>query len=110
MYVSLEKRLKKLQIRELMYEKNRNQSVKKKDNYLKWGIIFISSYIGMIICVLGIVVLSKIILFMLCLLWQFHCYYLFLHFINGFMAISMRARRAKSVNIYQKIDYILWQV
>ncbi len=98
----LKKRLKKLQIRELMYEKNRNQSVKKKDNYLKWGIIFISSYIGMIICVLGIVVLSKnyiiyvVSIVAIPLLLSIFAFY---KWIYGYLYAR---RRAKSVNIYQK--------
>lgn len=55
----LKKRLEKLQIRELMYEKKRNQSMKKKDNYRKWGIVFILSFACMIGFVCGIVFLPE---------------------------------------------------
>lgn len=55
----LKKRFEKLQIRELMYEKSRNQYMKKKVHYKKWGMIFLFSFICMTGCVCGIVFLPE---------------------------------------------------
>jgi len=56
----LRQRLGKLQIRELMYERNRNQDVKNAGNYKKWGIIFFLCFLCLICCVYGIVFLPEI--------------------------------------------------
>ena len=98
----LKHRLDKLQIRELMYEKNRNQSVKNKDNYKKWGITFLSSFVCLIGFVCGIVflpedyivyVVSVIVIPLIISVFAFYKWifgYLYAH------------RRMKSVTIYQK--------
>lgn len=56
----LRRRLDKLQIRELMYERNRNQGVKNIGNYKKWGVIFCLSFVCFIGCVCGIVFLPEV--------------------------------------------------
>ena len=56
----LKRRLDKLQIRELMYEKSRNQSVKNIENYKKWGIIFLLCFVCFIGCVCGIIFLPEV--------------------------------------------------
>lgn len=55
----LKRRLDKLQIRELMYERNRNQGVKNIGNYKKWGILFFLCFACFIGCVCGIVFLPE---------------------------------------------------
>lgn len=55
----LKQRLNKLQIRELMYERNRNQGVKNIGNYKKWGIIFFLCFACLVGCVCGIVFLPE---------------------------------------------------
>lgn len=52
-------RLGRLQIRELMYEKNRSQSVKNKDNYKNRGIVFLVSFVCLIGLVCGIAFLPE---------------------------------------------------
>ncbi len=98
----LKQRLTKLQIRELMYESNRNQSVKNAGNYKTWGIIFFLCYACLIGCVCGIAFLPDIYIVYpvsvaaIPLLsavfafykWAFGCLY--------------AKRRMKSVKIYQK--------
>lgn len=56
----LRRRLDKLQIRELMYERNRNQGVKNIGDYKKWGVIFCLSFVCFIGCVCGIVFLPEV--------------------------------------------------
>lgn len=55
----LKRRLNRLQIRELMYEKNRSQGVKDTGNYKKWGRIFCLCFMCFIGCVCGIVFLPE---------------------------------------------------
>lgn len=98
----LKKRLEKLQIREFMYEKNRNQSMKKKENYKKWGIAFIFSFVCTIGFVCGIVFLpedhivyavSFVVVPLLVPIYTFYKWifsYLYTH------------RKTNSVNLYQK--------
>lgn len=98
----LKKRLEKLQIREFMYEKNRNQSMKKKENYKKWGIAFIFSFVCTIGFVCGIVFLpedhivyavSFVVVPLLVSIYTFYKWifsYLYTH------------RKTNSVNLYQK--------
>lgn len=100
--VRLKKKLAKLQIRELMYEKNRNQSMKKKDNYKKWGIVFSFSFVCMVGFVCGIVFLpedyivyavSLVVIPLLISVFAFYKWtfsYLYAH------------RRTKSANLYLK--------
>lgn len=96
----LKQRFDKLQIRELIYEKSRNQSVEKKDNDKKWGVIFFASFVCLIGFVCGIVFLSEnAIVYVTSVVaipllisvaafykWTFGCLY---------------AYRRKSVNLYQ---------
>lgn len=98
----LKRRLDKLQIRELMYEKNRNQSVKNKDNYKKWGTIFFFSFVCLIGFVCGIVFLPKnyivyvISVVAIPLLMSVFAFYKWL------LGYLYAHRRMKSVNMYQK--------
>ena len=98
----LKQRLDKLQIRELMYEKNRNQSVKNKDNYKKWGIIFLSSFVCLIGFVCGIVFLPED--YMVCFVSVIAIpliisVFAFYKWIFGYLYAH---RRMKSATIYQK--------
>lgn len=56
----MKQRLNKLQIRELMYERNRNQGVKNIGNYKKWGAIFLLCFVCFIGCICGIVFLPEV--------------------------------------------------
>ncbi len=98
----LRKRLSKLKIRELMYEKKRSQGIKNIGNYKKWGIIFLLCFLCLIGCICGIVFLPEVYLvypvsaaaipLILSVFafykWVFGCLY--------------AQRRMKSVKIYQK--------
>lgn len=53
-------RLNKLQIRELMHERNRNQGIKNIGSYKKWGIVFVLCFVSLIGCVCGIVFLPEV--------------------------------------------------
>lgn len=55
----LKYRLHRLQIRELMCEKNRSQNVRNKDNGQSWGILFWGSFVCLIGFVCGIVFLPE---------------------------------------------------
>lgn len=57
--LSLKHRLNKLQIRELMHEKNRSQTVKNKGNYKKWRLLFYLSFLCLIGFVCGIAFLPE---------------------------------------------------
>ncbi len=98
----LRRRLNKLQIRELMYEKNRNQGVKNIGNYKKWGFIFSLCFVCLIGCVccivflpgvyivypVSVVAIPLLIAVFAFYKWVFGCLY--------------AHRRMKSVRIYQK--------
>ena len=56
----LKQRLDKLQIRELIYERNRNQDAENIRNYKKWGTIFFLCFVCFIGCVCGIVFLPEV--------------------------------------------------
>ena len=56
----LRRRLNKLQIRELMYERNCSQSVENIGSYKKWGILFFLCFVCFIGCVCGIVFLPEV--------------------------------------------------
>ena len=56
----LKQRIGKLQIRELMYERNRSQGIKNIDSYKKWGIAFFLCFVCLIGCVCGIVFLPEV--------------------------------------------------
>ena len=53
-------RLNKLQIRELMYERNLNQGIKNIGSYKKWGIVFFLCFVCLIGCICGIVFLPEV--------------------------------------------------
>lgn len=106
----LKLRLDKLQIRELMYEKNRNQGVKNKDNYRKWGFVFISSYGCLIGFVCGIIFLSKDYIIYLIAVVAIPLIISVFGFYKWILGYLYAHRRMKSVNIYKKTDYILWQL
>jgi len=53
-------RLNKLQIKELMYERNRNQGIKNIGSYKKWSIVFFLCFVCLIGCVCGIVFLPEV--------------------------------------------------
>jgi len=98
----LKQRLNKLQIRELMYERNRNQDVKKIGNYKKWGIIFFVCFVCLIGCVCSIVFLpgvyiaypvSVVAIPLLISVFSFY------KWVFGYLYAY---RRMKSVRIYQK--------
>ncbi|MDE7342388.1 MAG: hypothetical protein K2N80_17820 [Lachnospiraceae bacterium] len=57
--LSLKYRLDKLQIRELMHEKNHHQTVKNKSHYKNWGIVFCISFVCLVGIVCGIVFLPE---------------------------------------------------
>ena len=98
----LKLRLDKLQIRELMYEKNRNQGVKNKDNYRKWGFVFISSYGCLIGFVCGIIFLSKDNIIYLIAVVAIPLIISVFGFYKWILGYLYAHRRMKSVNIYQK--------
>lgn len=56
----LRQRLYKLQIRELMQERNRSQGAKDAGNYKTWGILFCLCFVCLIGCVCGIVFLPDV--------------------------------------------------
>lgn len=98
----LKGRLGKLQIRELMYEKNRNQGGKNVGNYKKWGIMFwlsflcVVSFAAAVVCLpetyivypVSIVVIPLFISVFAFYKWVFGCLY--------------ARRKMKSAGIYQK--------
>ncbi len=98
----LRQRLGKLQIRELMYERNRNQDVKNAGNYKKWGIIFFLCFLCLICCVYGIVFLPEIYIVYpvsvaaIPLLISVFAFY---KWVFGYLYAY---RRMKSVRLYQK--------
>jgi len=98
----LKQRLKKLQIRELMYERNRNQGEKNIENYKKWGLIFFFCFACLIGCVCGIVFLPEVYIVYpvsaaaIPLLLSVFAFY---KWVFGYLYAK---RRMKSVKIYQK--------
>lgn len=98
----LKQRLDKLQIRELMYEKNRNQNIKNKDNYKKWSIIFLSSFVCLIGFVCGIVFLPEdyiVYVISVIAIPLIISVFAFYKWILGYLYAH---RRMRSVTIYQK--------
>ncbi len=101
----LKQRFDKLQIRELMYEKNYSQREKNIGNYKKWGFLFLFCFVCFIGCVCGITFLPgtylvypvSVAVIPLCISifafyrWAFGCLY--------------AQRRMKSLQIYQKAIY-----
>ncbi len=98
----LSRRLNKLQIRELIYERNRNQGEKNIGNYKKWGIIFFLCFLCGIGCVCGIVFLPDVYI-------VYPVSFTAIPFLISVFAFYKWAfgwlyakRRMKSVKIYQK--------
>ncbi|MDE7331083.1 MAG: hypothetical protein K2O16_02430 [Lachnospiraceae bacterium] len=95
-------RLYKLQIRELMYERNRNQGEKNIENYKKWGFIFFFFFACLIGCICGIVFLPEAyVVYPVCvaaipLLISVFAFY---KWAFGFLYAQ---RKMKSIKIYQK--------
>ena len=95
-------RLDKLQIKELMYEKNRNQSEKNIGNHKKWGIIFFLCFACLIGCVCGIVFLPEVYIVYpvsVAAIPLFVSVFAFYKWVFGYLYAY---RRTKSVRIYQK--------
>lgn len=98
----LKQKIDKLQIRELLYEKNRNQSIIQNNNYKKWAILFIFSFLCLLGLMCGIVILPRdwavyptsvvCIPFLLSIL-------SFYQWLFGYLYAQ---RRIKSIFIYQK--------
>lgn len=55
----MRRRLNRLQIRELMNESCRNQTVSRQGHYKAWGIVFLVSFVCLTGCVYGIALLSE---------------------------------------------------
>lgn len=98
----LKQRLDKLQIRELMFERNRNQGAKNIGNYKRWGIIFFLCFVCLIGCVCGIAFLPEVYIVYpvsfaaIPLLISVFAFY---KWVFGYLYAY---RRMKSVGIYQK--------
>ena len=98
----LKQRLNKLQIRELMYEKGRNQAVTNTGNYKKWGFVFLFCFVCLIACVCGICFLPSsyavypVSVAAIPLLIAIFAFY---QWAFGFLYVQ---RRRKAVGIYQK--------
>ncbi len=98
----LKRCLDKLQIRELMYERNRSQGVKNIGSYKKWRAVFLLCFIWFMGCVCGIVYLPggylvyPVSIMIIPLLLSVFAFYKWMF---GFLYAY---RRMKSVRIYQK--------
>ena len=82
----IKRRMDKLEIQELMHEKERNQKMVNNLTHRKWGIILIAD----LVCLIGLLcnIVYRYIGFQLYML-QSLCSALFLHFINVFLSIYM---------------------
>lgn len=98
----LKKRLDKLQIRELMYERNNNQGVKNIENYKKWGIIFFSFFVCFIGCVCSIVFLPEVYIVYPVSVTAIPLLISVFAFYKWVFGYLYAYRRMKSVKIYQK--------
>ena len=98
----LKQRLDKLQIRELMYERNRNQGVKNIGNYKKWGIIFFLCFVCFIGCVCGIVFLPEVYIVYPVSVTAIPLLISVFAFYKWVFGYLYAYRRMKSVKIYQK--------
>lgn len=98
----LRRRLDKLQIRELLYEKKRSQSVKNIENYKKWGVIFFLCFVCFIGCIWSIAFLPEayivypVSVTAIPLLISVFAFY---KWVFGYLCAC---RQMKSVKIYQK--------
>lgn len=98
----LRRRLDKLQIRELMYERNHNQGVKNIGNYKKWGIIFFLCFVCLIGCVCGIVFLPEVYVVYPVSVAAIPLLISVFAFYKWVFSYLYAYRRMKSVRIYQK--------
>ena len=98
----LKQRLNKLQIRELMYERNRNQGVKNTENYKKWGIIFFLCFVCFIGCICGIVFLPEVYIVYPVSVTAIPLLISVFAFYKWVFGYLYAYRRMKSVKIYQK--------
>lgn len=98
----LKQRLDKLQIRELMYERNRNQGTKNAGNYKKWGIIFFLCFTCLIGCVCGIAFLPGIYIVYPVSFVAIPLLISVFAFYKWAFGYLYAYRRMKSVGIYQK--------
>lgn len=98
----LKQRLDKLQIRELMYERNRNQGAKNIGNYKKWGIIFFLCFVCFIGCVCSIVFLPEVYIVYPVSVTAIPLLISVFAFYKWVFGYLYAYRRMKSVKIYQK--------
>lgn len=98
----LRRRLDKLQIRELMYEKNRNQGAKNIENYKKWGIIFFLCFVCFVGCVCGIVFLPEVYIVYPVAVTAIPLLISVFAFYKWVFGYLYAYRRRESVRIYQK--------
>ena len=98
----LRRRLSKLQIRELMYERNRNQCEKRTGNHKKWGIIFLLCFACFIGCVYGIVFLPEVYIVYLVSVMAIPLLISVFAFYKWVFGCLYAYRRMKSVRLYQK--------
>ena len=98
----LKQRLDKLQIRELIYERNRNQDAENIRNYKKWGTVFFLCFVCFIGCVCGIVFLPEIYIVYPVSVTAIPLLISVLAFYKWVFGYLYAYRRMKSVRIYQK--------
>ena len=98
----LKQRLDKLQIRELMYERNRSQSAKNIGNYKKWGILFFLCFVCFLGCVCGIVFLPEVYIVYPVSVTAIPLLISVFAFYKWVFGYLYAYRRMKSVRIYQK--------
>ena len=98
----LKQRLDKLQIRELIYERNRNQDAENIRNYKKWGTIFFLCFVCFIGCVCGIVFLPEVYIVYPVSVTAIPLLISVLAFYKWVFGYLYAYRRMKSVRIYQK--------
>ena len=98
----LKQRLDKLQIRELIYERNRNQDAENIRNYKKWGTIFFLCFVCFIGCVCGIVFLPEVYIVYPVSVTAIPLLISVFAFYKWVFGYLYAYRRMKSVRIYQK--------
>ncbi len=98
----LRRRLDKLQIRELMYERNRNQGIKNIGNYKKWGMFFFLCFTCLIGCVFAMVFLPEVYIVYPVSVAAIPLLISIFAFYKWAYGCLYAQRRMKSVRIYQK--------
>lgn len=98
----LRRRLDKLQIRELIYERNRNQGIKNIGNYKKWGILFFLCFTCLIGCVCAMVFLPEVYIVYPVSVAAIPLLISVFAFYKWAYGCLYTQRRMKSVRIYQK--------